>query len=64
MRDIQARGRLIVGVDQNTRLFAFRDTRTGTLQGYEIDLLRKLALAIFGSEDAIEFKTVHHGASD
>ena len=41
----------------------FRDTRTGTLQGYEIDLLRKLALAIFGSEDAIEFKTVHHGAS-
>ena len=43
MREIQNRGRLVVGVDQNTLLFGYRDPRTGTLQGYEIDLLKQLA---------------------
>jgi polar amino acid transport system substrate-binding protein len=58
MREIQNHGRLVVGVDQNTLLFGYRDPRTGTLQGYEIDLLKQLALAILGDENAIEFKTL------
>ena len=58
MATIQKRGRLVVGVDQNTLIFSYRDPRTGNLQGYEIDLLKQLALAILGDENAIEFRTL------
>jgi polar amino acid transport system substrate-binding protein len=58
MRRIQRRGRLIAGVDQNTLLFAYLNPLTGRLEGFEIDLLRQIAKAIFGSPNAIEFKAV------
>jgi polar amino acid transport system substrate-binding protein len=58
MAKIQARGRLVVGVDQNTKLFAYRNPRTGELEGFEIELLRDLAAAILGDPNAIEFRTV------
>jgi len=35
---IQRRGRLIVGVDQSTNLFSFRDPVSGELQGFDIDM--------------------------
>lgn len=53
MRTIQDRGRLIVGVDQTTLLFGYRDPATGTIQGFDIDMLREVARAIFGNPDAI-----------
>lgn len=56
MRTIQDRGRLIVGVDQTTLLFGYRDPVTGTIQGFDVDMLREVARAIFGNPDAIEFK--------
>src|SRR5438105_307817 len=56
MRAIQDRGRLIVGVDQTTLLFGYRDPVTGTIEGFDIDMLREVARAIFGNPDAIEFK--------
>ena len=58
MAKILARGRLVVGVDQNTKLLAYRNPRTGDLEGYDVDLLRELARAIFGDPNAIEFRTV------
>jgi polar amino acid transport system substrate-binding protein len=58
MRTIQERGRLIAGVDQTTLLFGYRDPGTGAIQGFDIDMLREVARAIFGSPDAIEFKAV------
>jgi polar amino acid transport system substrate-binding protein len=61
MRTIQRRGYLIAGVDQNTLLFAYRDPFTGSLRGFEIDLLRQLAKAIFGNPDKVKFKAITTG---
>src|SRR5262245_36913569 len=58
MRTIQERGRLIAGVDQNTLLFSYVNPLTGGYQGFEIDLLREVARAIFGDPRAIEFKAL------
>ncbi|MDO5097433.1 MAG: transporter substrate-binding domain-containing protein [Corynebacterium sp.] len=52
------RGRLIVGVDQSQNLLSFRDTATGELQGFEIDLAKEIARDIFGDPNRIEFRYV------
>jgi polar amino acid transport system substrate-binding protein len=51
MAQVQARGYLNVGVDQNTYLWGYRDPTTGELSGFDIDMLRQVAAAIFGSTD-------------
>jgi polar amino acid transport system substrate-binding protein len=58
MAKIKARGRLIVGVDQNTYLFGFRNPQTGQLEGFDIDIAKAIAKAIFGDPDKIEFKVL------
>jgi polar amino acid transport system substrate-binding protein len=54
MAAIAERGRLIVGVDQNTNLFGYRDPSSGQLQGFDIDVAREIARAIFGDPDRID----------
>jgi polar amino acid transport system substrate-binding protein len=54
MAAIERRGMLIAGVDQNTLLFSYRNP-TGQLEGFEIDVLREIARALFGSPKKIEF---------
>jgi polar amino acid transport system substrate-binding protein len=51
MAQIQARGYLKVGVAQNTYLWGYRDPETGTLSGFDIDMLRQVSEALFGSSD-------------
>ncbi|HET6214556.1 MAG TPA: glutamate ABC transporter substrate-binding protein [Micromonosporaceae bacterium] len=58
MGRIVQRGRLIVGVDQNTYLFGFRDPLTGTLSGFDIDIAHEVARALFGDPDRIQFKAI------
>ena len=58
MAAIRRRGRLIAGVDQNTLLFGYLKPSTGRIEGFEIDLLREVARAIFGNPNAIEFKAL------
>jgi len=48
MARIAARGRLIVGVDQNTYLFGFRDAASGEIVGFDVDIAKEVATAIFG----------------
>lgn len=62
MAAIVARGRLIAGVDQNSYLFGYRDPLTGQLDGYEIDLLKRISTALFGSPDRIQFRTITSAA--
>jgi polar amino acid transport system substrate-binding protein len=50
MATIQQRGRLIVGVDQNTLLFGYLNPRSGQIEGFDIDMLRQVAKAIFGDD--------------
>ena len=58
MARIRRRGRLIAGVDQNTLLFAYRQPSTTRIQGFEVDLLRQVAKAIFGDPNRLELKAL------
>jgi polar amino acid transport system substrate-binding protein len=56
---IQKRGRLVVGVDQNTLLFGSRNSVTGQIEGFDIDMLQQVAKAIFGDlNNRIEYKAI------
>jgi polar amino acid transport system substrate-binding protein len=56
MAAIAERGRLVVGVDQNTNLFGYRNPSSGQLEGFDIDVAREIATAIFGDPDRIDLR--------
>lgn len=58
MARIVERGRLIAGVDQNNYVFGFRNPLGGELDGFDIEIVRDLAEAIFGDRNRVEFKVV------
>ena len=58
MATIQARGTLLAGVDQNTYLWGYLDPTTGCYTGFDIDMLRQVSTAIFGTPDRITFVVV------
>jgi polar amino acid transport system substrate-binding protein len=58
MATIQARGRLVVGVDQNTLKWGYRDPSSGELEGFDIDLAREIARSIFGEPNRIDLQVV------
>ena len=63
LQTIQDRGRLVVGVSADTLLFGARDPIVGEIEGFDIDVLRAVADAIFGARekgepDNIEFKVI------
>ncbi|WP_428844182.1 glutamate ABC transporter substrate-binding protein [Dietzia natronolimnaea] len=55
---IRDRGRLIVGLDQGSNLFSFRDPATGQLTGFDVDLAREIARDIFGDPGQVEFRSL------
>jgi polar amino acid transport system substrate-binding protein len=59
MARILARGRLIVGADQNAYLMGFRDPASGQLDGFDIQVARQIAKAIFGNPDAVQFRAIN-----
>jgi polar amino acid transport system substrate-binding protein len=58
MARIKAHHYLIAGVDQNTLLFAYFNPMQSRFEGFEIDLLRRIADAIFGNPNAIHFRAI------
>lgn len=58
MAEIKARGRLRVGVDTSTLLFSSVDPRTGEFEGFDVEIAREVAAALFGSPDAVEFVAI------
>ncbi|MBF9134197.1 glutamate ABC transporter substrate-binding protein [Plantactinospora sp. S1510] len=58
MARIAQRGRLVVGVDQNSYNFGFRDPLTGQLTGFDIDIARQVARGIFGDPGRIQFRAI------
>ncbi|MDK8763695.1 glutamate ABC transporter substrate-binding protein [Corynebacterium sp. MSK218] len=60
--DIIKRGRLIVGVDRSNNLLSYRDTATGEVRGFEVDIAREIARDIFGDPSKVDFRFVE--ASD
>jgi polar amino acid transport system substrate-binding protein len=61
MAAIAERGRLIVGVDQNTYLVGYRNPATGQLEGFDIDVAREMARSIFGDPNRIDLRVVEAG---
>jgi len=53
---IRQRGRLIVGLDQSTNLFSFRDPVSGQLQGFDVDIAREMARDLVGDPSKVEFR--------
>ncbi|GAB3600444.1 glutamate ABC transporter substrate-binding protein [Angustibacter peucedani] len=58
VRRIQARGRLVVGVSADTLLLAARNPVSGRIEGFDIDMARLVADAIFGDPDKIELRVI------
>jgi polar amino acid transport system substrate-binding protein len=55
---IRERGRLIVGVDQTTYLFGYRDATSGQVVGFDIDIARQIAVAIFGDPGRVQLTAI------
>jgi len=51
MAQIRERGRLIAGVSADTYLMASRNPFNGQIEGFDIDFVKQVARAIFGSDD-------------
>ena len=60
MAAIRTRGKLIVGVSGDTLLFGARNTLTNQIEGFDIDMLKEVARAIFGAdgESKITYKVI------
>jgi polar amino acid transport system substrate-binding protein len=58
---IRMRGRLVVGIDQSTNLFSFRDPTTGTLAGFGVDIARQVAADVLGDPSKIQFQLLTFG---
>ncbi len=54
MAAIAARGRLIAGVDQGKYRIGYRNPLTGELEGSDIDIVRRIATAIFGDPNRVQ----------
>ncbi|MFI8321023.1 glutamate ABC transporter substrate-binding protein [Streptomyces sp. NPDC085529] len=55
---IKRRGKLIVGVDQSSYRWGFRNPKTGTLEGFDIDLARAIAKDLLDDEEAVVLRAV------
>ncbi|MFF7211585.1 glutamate ABC transporter substrate-binding protein [Streptomyces sp. NPDC008238] len=55
---IRKRGKLVVGVDQNSYRWSYRDPASRKIVGFDIDLAKAIAEDILGDEDAILYRTV------
>jgi polar amino acid transport system substrate-binding protein len=60
METIRSRGYLIAGVDQNTYHFGFLNPVNEQFEGFDIDMIRAVAQAIFGNSDPVHlhFKAI------
>ena len=58
MAKIKARGYLIAGVDANTYHFEYFNPGDANFEGFDIDMIRAVAQAIFGNPDKVEYKAI------
>ena len=58
MREIQDRGRLVVAVSGDLPLFGALNPATNQLEGFDIDMAKAVARAIFGEDGHVTYKVV------
>ena len=56
VKNIRARGRLIVGLDIGSNLFSFRDPISGDVTGFDVDIAGEIARDIFGTPAQVEYR--------
>jgi polar amino acid transport system substrate-binding protein len=55
---IKKRGRIIAGVSADTNLLGSRNPFSGKIEGFDIDMVKAMAKAILGDENAYELKVI------
>lgn len=55
---IKQRGKLVVGVKYDTKLFGLKDPASGKVEGFDVDIAKALAKQIVGDENKVELKEV------
>lgn len=55
---IKSKGKIVVGVKFDTKLFGLKDPATGNVEGFDIDIAKGLAKKLFGDESKLELKEV------
>ncbi|WP_328540925.1 glutamate ABC transporter substrate-binding protein [Streptomyces sp. NBC_00344] len=55
---IKQADRLVVGVDQNSYRWGYRDPAGGKLEGFDIDLVRAIAKNILGDPDKVTYRAI------
>ena len=55
---IRERGRLIAGVSADTYLLGSRNPFTGEIEGFDIDMVKAVAEAVFGDENRYQLKVI------
>ncbi|GAA4867520.1 glutamate ABC transporter substrate-binding protein [Kitasatospora terrestris] len=58
IRKIRERGSLVVGVDQNSFNWGFRDPQSGRIEGFDIDLARAIAKSVLGDPNKVTLKAL------
>ncbi|GAA4962556.1 glutamate ABC transporter substrate-binding protein [Yinghuangia aomiensis] len=59
MAEIVARGRIVVGVDQNTQYFAARNHHEkDRIEGFDIDMAEAVGLALFGEPGHVAYRVI------
>lgn len=58
MEEVRARGRLILGTSQDTLLFSSRNPFSGEVEGFDVDMGRLIAAAIFGDPKKLQIKVI------
>ena len=56
--EIKSRGKIVVGVKFDTKLFGLKNPTGGEVEGFDIDIAKALAKEILGDEKKIELKEV------
>jgi polar amino acid transport system substrate-binding protein len=58
---IRQRGYLVVGISSDTLLLGARDLQTNQFEGFDIEMARQVAKAIFGDQTKIRFRAISAG---
>lgn len=58
MAKIRQRGHLVAGVSGDTFLLGARNPKTGTIEGFDIDMVRAIAQAIFGDANKYSLRVI------
>ncbi len=61
LAEIRARGYLIAGVSADTLLMGARNPLSGQIEGFDIDLVREIAKAIFGDPSKVQLVVITAG---